>query len=98
MHATVLQSLPPAFRPPPLSPGQVSLLLAARTGPVTRHRMTRDQLRLAEDLVRLGHLSKSAEERKRRDRQFRLTRQGHAWLRDHGLGGEPLLWEGAGDE
>lgn len=86
MYPSLSPVPPPILRPAPLSPGEVALMLAARDTPVARHQLTREQLRLAEELVRLGHLSKTAEERKRRDRQFRLTRQGHAWLRDHGLG------------
>jgi len=76
---------PPFLRPPPLAVAEVSLLLMARSRPLPRHQLTREQLRAAEELVRRGYFSKTAEERKRRDRVFRLTRQGHSWLVDHGL-------------
>ena len=46
----------------------------ARSRPLPRHQLTREQLRAAEELVRRGYFSKTAEERKRRDRVFRLTR------------------------
>lgn len=89
MHVVLSEDTPFAVRPAPLTPGEVSLLLAARVRPIARHQLSRDQLRVAEELVRLGHLRKTAEERKRRDRMFRLTRQGHAWLYAHGLDDGP---------
>ncbi|NFV78921.1 hypothetical protein [Magnetospirillum aberrantis] len=87
------ENVPFVFRPAPLTPGEVSLLLAARPRPVARHQLTRDQLRVAEELVRLGYLSKTAEERKRRDRMFRLTRRGLDWLYDNGLFDGPRFVE-----
>lgn len=67
-------------RPVPLTADELGLMEQAIVAPLMRCTLTEGDLRVAEELVRLGYLEKNTAERRRNARWFRLTDHGHARL------------------